>query len=126
MPKHTPTPWNCASAFSSVVGVPIIAQNGKRIGNTALPNMPENMPSEWDEFKRDAVANAAFIVKVVNAHEAVVKALEECAARCRYDGDLLHDQGNAPRMRASWNAADMAEAALALISGEASGLMPDR
>ncbi len=43
MTEHTPTPWNCASAYSSICGVPIVGQDGKRIGNTALPQMPK----EW-------------------------------------------------------------------------------
>lgn len=39
-------------------------------------------------------------------------ALLECASRCRYDGDLFHDQHNETRRDASWRAAEMAQAAL--------------
>jgi len=71
MTEHTPTPWNAASKYSSVVGVPIVNQQGKRIGNTALPDMPP----EWDHLKRQAEIDAAFIVKAVNNHEALVNVL---------------------------------------------------
>jgi hypothetical protein len=47
--------------------------------------------------------------------EAVRNALEECANRCRYDGDLFHDQRNELRRDASWKAADMARDALAAL-----------
>ena len=46
----------------------------------------------------------------------VQSALKECASRCRYDGDLFHDQGNIARRDASWKAADMAEAALSALT----------
>jgi hypothetical protein len=63
MSEPTPTPWMAATKYSSVAGVPIVNQQGKRIGNTALPDMP----SEWDHLKRQAEIDAAFIVKAVNA-----------------------------------------------------------
>jgi hypothetical protein len=70
--EHTPTPWNAASAYSSICGVPIVSQTGGRVGNTALPDMPK----EWDELKQRAVADAALIVKAVNNHEALVETLK--------------------------------------------------
>jgi hypothetical protein len=76
MTEHTPTPWNCASRYSSVVGVPIVNQQGKRIGNTALPDMPP----EWDHMKRQAEIDAAFIVKAVNNHDAMVLLLHQAKA----------------------------------------------
>lgn len=42
--------------------------------------------------------------------------LRECASRCRYDGDLFHDQGNIERRDAAWKASGMAEAALSSLS----------
>jgi hypothetical protein len=48
--------------------------------------------------------------------DAVREALEECASRCRYDGDLFHDQHNELRRDASWKAADMATTALAALA----------
>jgi hypothetical protein len=76
MTNHTPTPWNAASAYSSVCGVPIINQKGQRVGNTALPDMPK----EWDELKERAVADAALIVTAVNNHAPMVKSLTHCAS----------------------------------------------
>jgi hypothetical protein len=46
----------------------------------------------------------------------VQSALKECASRCRYDGDLFHDQGNIARRDASWKAANMAEDALSALN----------
>lgn len=54
----------------------------------------------------------------------VQAALRECASRCRYDGDLFHDQGNEMRRDASWKAAEMAAEALARCDGAAQG-QPD-
>jgi hypothetical protein len=88
MSEHTPTPWNCASRYSSVVGVPIVSRTGQRIGNTAIPDMPP----EWDELKRTAEANAAFIVKAVNSHDALMEALQKIA---NGEFDYLKDAMNA-------------------------------
>lgn len=73
MSEHTPMPWSAASKYSSVVGVPIVNQQGRRIGNTALPGYPP----EWDHMKRQAEIDAAFIVKAVNNHDALVQALRD-------------------------------------------------
>ena len=75
MIEHTPTPWNAAAAYSSVVGVPIVNQKCQRVGNTALPGMPK----EWDDMKQRAVADAALIVAAVNNHAPMLKSLEHCA-----------------------------------------------
>lgn len=53
--------------------------------------------------------------KVLAQRDALVKALRKCASRCRYDGDLFHDQGNIQRRDASWKAGDEAEAILASV-----------
>jgi hypothetical protein len=92
MTEHTPTPWNAASKYSSVVGVPIVNQQGKRIGNTALPGMPP----EWDHLKRQAEIDAAFIVKAVNNHEALVKALDWAMARVVEKAPHHASEGDAP------------------------------
>jgi hypothetical protein len=67
--KHTKLPWMAATAYSSMWGVPIVNQEGRRIANTALPDMPK----EWDELKRQAVIDAAFICTAVNTYPAVEK-----------------------------------------------------
>lgn len=77
--KHTELPWMAASAYSSVVGVPIVNREGHRIANTAIPDMPK----EWDYLKKQAVTDAAFICTAVNTYPVVtelVKALEACQA----------------------------------------------
>jgi hypothetical protein len=72
MSEHTKLPWIAASKYSSVVGVPIVNQQGKRIANTALPDLPP----AWDHMKRQAEIDAAFIITAVNNHKALVQALE--------------------------------------------------
>ncbi len=88
MTDHTPTPWNCASRYSSVVGVPIINQQGRRVGNTALPDMPP----EWDHMKRQGEIDAAFICKAVNNHDALVNHLRRLAVRACDEAalELIH------------------------------------
>jgi hypothetical protein len=44
------------------------------------------------------------------------EALEKCAQRNRYDGDLFHDQGLESRMEASWSAWEDASKLLYRIS----------
>lgn len=91
---HTPTPWSAASRYSSVVGVPIVNQQGKRVGNTALPDMPP----EWDHMKRQAEIDAAFICEAVNSYdrlrldlERAKKALEEIDAVLSGDRATVND-----------------------------------
>lgn len=62
---HTPTPWICDSDAIMPIsrdGVSIVAR---------IPNHPENKVN-WE-------ADAAFICRAVNSHDALVKALQEIA-----------------------------------------------
>lgn len=104
----TPTPWFHRQAGKT-------SRRGEAYDWIA--DSPEHGKHRKIIVCRDACdpADYAFIVKCVNSHDALVKALEECASRCRYDGDLFFDQGNTERMRASWNAADLADAALSSL-----------
>lgn len=70
--KHTPLPWMAAAAYSSVAGVPIVGSMGQRVCNTALPDLPE----AFNEMKWRAVADAALIVRSVNALPELVNALD--------------------------------------------------
>lgn len=60
-----------AAAYSSIVGVPLVTSEGRRVANTALPDMPK----EWDAHKKQAVIDAAFIAHAWNCHDDLVKAL---------------------------------------------------
>jgi hypothetical protein len=73
--------------------------------------------SEQDfESPEDWVTEPLYL-SAPNAPSHLIKAaLKECANRCRYDGDLFHDQGNIIRRDASWMAADMAAEALSALS----------
>lgn len=62
MAEHTTTPWICDSE-----GILPISRDGVSIV-ARIPNHPENKKN-WD-------ADAAFIVKAVNNHEALVKIAE--------------------------------------------------
>lgn len=70
--QHTELPWMAASAYSSVVGVPIVDRQGHRVANTAIPDMPK----AWDELKKQAVIDAAFICTAVNTYPAVTELVE--------------------------------------------------
>lgn len=80
---HTPTPWEFQEfeivheiQKGLVQSVPIYTN---RIAGTLNP-----CSDDWDT----AQANAAHIVKCVNAHEALVKALKEALEQALCDGDL--------------------------------------
>jgi hypothetical protein len=60
---HTPTPWICDSE-----GILPISRDGVSIV-ARIPNHPDNK-ANWD-------ADAAFIVRAVNSHQAMVEALTE-------------------------------------------------
>jgi hypothetical protein len=68
MAEHTPTPWrvetNCWTPWNGAVGI--------------LPlNDDEDSAIAWTTAGTNEAANAAFIVKAVNNHDALVKALED-------------------------------------------------
>lgn len=69
--KHTPTPW-AGGHYSSIVGCPVVGQGGQVICNTAIGHKPH---------RESAEANAAFIVRACNAHEALVLALKAAELR---------------------------------------------
>lgn len=67
-PTHSPLPWDDASAYPYSHSVRIFARAKyvATVGNS-------------DDTKEQTVANAAFIVKAVNCHEALVAALKDCS-----------------------------------------------
>jgi hypothetical protein len=67
MAEHTPTPWRIRNDFGGgwIQGSPADGETyGDRVANLAKP-------------KTIGAANAAFIVKAVNNHDALVEALED-------------------------------------------------
>jgi hypothetical protein len=87
--KHTPTPWHRAGDY--IVSEDEIAV--AEITNPCLASQTED-------------ANAAFIVRAVNAHEALVRALRELIEAAEEDG-----RPDRPCVR-------VARAALALAEGK--------
>jgi hypothetical protein len=67
MTEHTPTPWNIG-----------ISDNGR--ADWVFASGQAIADCEFINDKGVTEANAAFIVKAVNNHDALVKALEQCAA----------------------------------------------
>ncbi len=74
MNKHTPTPWH----IRDVDTYTIRSQHGCEVARAARHHIPA------DEIK----ANAAFIVRAVNAHDALVEALTKAQGhiKCSLNG----------------------------------------
>lgn len=83
---HTPTPWAVEDPFGpeqySIVQDGLAAYDWQFIAHVPVGNLVDG------EFPRmQAEANAAFIVRAVNSHDALVSALEEAREELRY---LMH------------------------------------
>jgi hypothetical protein len=66
-----------------------------------------------DEIERLQTQNADMLI-----------ALRECASRLRYDGDSHHERDDITRRDASWEAMEMAEAAIAKAEAPMTVLTP--
>lgn len=75
MAEHTPTPWSYKPAKFPTDGE-FDCGIGAAIGGTSFC-IAETFGRCATTIKLDAQANAAFIVKAVNSHDDLVKALEE-------------------------------------------------
>jgi len=64
MNKHTPTPWT--------------VQQSDHVGGLLIKPVPGQVVAQCDEGS-EMEANAAFIVRAVNAHDDLVAALKNCA-----------------------------------------------
>ena len=92
--KHTPTPWEVEKGvFNDKASLYITAPDTSLVCEL----LPKHMRYTTDQglikevfSKRDA--NAAFIVKVVNSHEALVKACKKALRRFK---DIAHYQKSA-------------------------------
>jgi len=74
--EHTPTPWFFSDPENGGIGHINSNPEGSFYGDIA---------TVWS----DGLANAAFIVKAVNNHDALVKALEGVAEFCSADTTTL-------------------------------------
>lgn len=87
MTEHTPTPWNASNQYlyGGLLESPLPIASGKK----------EWATDTGGPCHQEAVANAAFIVKAVNNHEALVKALEEIAeGKGRFSRDQFEHARN--------------------------------
>lgn len=94
--SHTRTPWR--SHNTTIFGPTTDGASQKFIGTTDSPFV---RPTE-------APANAAFIVKAVNAHDDLVKALAQIAARATAHPDDMDED----RKRQLYHITQLAQSAL--------------
>lgn len=71
--KHTPLPWK-AGPYSSIVGIAISAQPDPNKNRVVVAGTTGAFS---DDHKGEHEANAALIVRAVNSHEALVKAVSD-------------------------------------------------
>ena len=73
--KPTPGPWMAATAISSVVGLPVVAQTGRLICNVNHAHDPVHGKVAGDDaFNREAIANA----RLIAAAPELLDALRQC------------------------------------------------
>lgn len=104
--KHTPTPWSIHPEDGSyIVKLPYSRVGGIGIASTEMGN-------EWNEWDQ-CEANAEFIVRAVNSHDALI-----AAGQALYDAIGNVERGEHPLMNAAvlkaghaWTAAILAESA---------------
>jgi hypothetical protein len=77
--KHTPTPWK----EDHQGGLYIEGKNGEYIAEV-----------ESEGGREEQFANAAFIVRACNAHDALVEALQELQSNCRGINEVLSEGGD--------------------------------
>lgn len=98
--KHTPTPWKLGGTHRST--------QGRVIVSTTAPFEIVAEAYDFNKYDRDAEkeSNAALIVRAVNAHAELVKALERA-----YAIEFSVTQGQETELREGYR--DMLKAALA-------------
>ena len=100
MSEHTPTPWEqlhrtvCSKQFGVSLAVTQAVAGGRGFATDPINHVVVD--------EAQAVANARFIVRACNAHDALVEALLEC-----YDVMLRSEIHNWPP---GWKAKDQAKA----------------
>lgn len=78
----TPLPWAVSKGKARRV-----TANGVLICNATLRNMGTTAQNKYGKLEADAEANAAFIVRACNNHDALLEALEE--AEVLLSGDFF-------------------------------------
>lgn len=79
--KATARPWIAAIEYSSVFGILIINQQGQRVANTALPDLPKS----WDTTRN--LADAELIAKAVNSYDSNQALIAELREALQYIAD---------------------------------------
>ena len=79
--KHTPTPWRVDSKYRA----DIIGADGRDVAETALS-------ASYRRPLEDQYANAAFIVRACNAHEAMREALKHAFDALHAHGGLAYEE----------------------------------
>lgn len=94
--KHTPTPWSIEDPMGDDLW--IVEANKEAYEWRCIASVQATPPDEGPELSRAEMrANAAFIIKSVNNHEALVKALEKIAAMDPW-GKRADDLGRAAQV----------------------------
>lgn len=109
--QHTPTPWLVTDEIDRIY-------NGELIRPVSGNPSPVAVVCDFNRFDRDEErkANAAFIVKAVNAHDALVDAARSAIALIEsYENKEGADLIAAEEMPDEW---EELRAALALVDGE--------
>jgi hypothetical protein len=81
MSNQTPTPWQVKDCENSNYTIEIVGTDNR--GNEELVCRPSG--------RKIRDANAAFIVRAVNSHNTLVKALQDARA---FMADRMHQDGN--------------------------------
>lgn len=79
---HTPTPWRVETGTTLIWGDCTICDDGTTPDRLGVPVADAQLARPWSDGRpsyNEADANAAFIVRAVNSHDALVKALENIA-----------------------------------------------
>lgn len=88
--EHTPTPWVLLDDAFAKIGEP-----NDDVGCTVIADCEGNVR---DLSHETMIANAAFIVRAVNAHEELVKALEESLKLQSHYAGLLNSYDSGERL----------------------------
>lgn len=106
MAEHTPTPWAADKQYITTDNGPVPIATGHYTYVT----------DQNGRLHQEAVANAAFIVKTCNSHDALVKALE-AVVRDVNEYERLNNLAPTPSHVECWDSVAHAKAVLARVGG---------